>query len=228
MSIRERCEDWKPHPLIDRIMLWLSAAGRPVDGLWIGSYYQENAEQAFRRVEEALCLIKTYDRPKYDRLRCDLDRIWVRPLMSGGCAQFNPVLRACLLDERFVDDTKDAEFVAAAIVHEATHARLWNRGIRYDEAVRQRVEGICMRRELALARKLPDGHRLRQWAEDTLAMPASYWSDEAARDRSLRGRIEALQHLERNWVARIVLALLKRRLRRTGHKVLPQEKAPHG
>lgn len=202
-------------------MLRLSA-GRSIDGLWVGTYYQENAEQAFRRVREALCLIKTYDRPKYGRLRRDLDRIWVRPLTSSGVAQFNPALRACLLDERFVlDDTRDAEFVAAAIVHEATHARLWNRGIRYDEAVRQRVEGICMRRELALARKLPDGHRVRQWAEDTLAIPASYWTDEAARDRSLQGRIEALQHLERNWVARIGLALLKRRLRRTGHKVLP-------
>lgn len=205
----------------DRVMLRLSA-GRSIDGLWVGTYYQENAEQAFRRVREALCLIKTYDRPKYGRLRRDLDRIWVRPLTSSGVAQFNPALRACLLDERFVlDDTRDAEFVAAAIVHEATHARLWNRGIRYDEAVRQRVEGICMRRELALARKLPDGHRVRQWAEDTLAIPASYWTDEAARDRSLQGRIEALQHLERNWVARIGLALLKRRLRRTGHKVLP-------
>ena len=120
-----------------------------------------------------------------------------------------------------LDDTRDAESVATAIVHEATHARLWHRGIRYDEAVRQRVEGICLRRELALARKLPDGHHVRQWAENTLALPVSYWTDESARDRSLQGRIEALQHLERNWLARIVLALLRRRLRRAGHNILP-------
>jgi hypothetical protein len=202
-------------------MLRLSA-GRSIDGLWVGSYYQENTEQVSRRVEEALRLIKTYDRPKYDRLRCDLDRIWVRPLMSGGVAQFSPALRACLLDERFVlDDTRDAGFVAAVIVHEATHARLWHRGIRYDEAVRQRVEAICMRRELAFARRLPDGHRVRQWAEDTLAIPAPYWTDAAFRDRGLQGRIEALQHLERNWIARIVLALLKRRSRPNGHKARP-------
>jgi hypothetical protein len=129
----------------DRVMLWLSA-GRSIDGLWIGSYYQESAEPALRRVEEALCLIKTYDRPKYDRMSRDLDRVWVR-LLTTGIAQFSPGLRACLLDERFVlADTTDAETVAAAIVHAATHARLWHRGFRYDEAVRQRVEGICMRR----------------------------------------------------------------------------------
>jgi hypothetical protein len=78
-----------------------------------------------------------------------------------------------------------------------------------------------MRRELAFARRLPDGHRVRQWAEDTLAIPAPYWTDAAFRDRGLQGRIEALQHLERNWIARIVLALLKRRSRPNGHKARP-------
>ena len=100
MSIRERCEDRKRAPLLDRIMLWLSTDSRTIDGLWIGSYFQENAEPALRRVEEALRLIKTYDRPKYDRLSRDLDRIWVRLLTAGGVAQFNPPLRACLPPRR--------------------------------------------------------------------------------------------------------------------------------
>jgi hypothetical protein len=159
----------------------------------------------------------------------DLDRIWVR-LLTTGIAQFSPVVRACLLDERFVlADTTDTEIVAAGIVHEATHARLWHRGIRYDEAVRPRVEGICMRRELAFARKLPDGRRVRQWTEDALAISKSHWTDTAFRDREREGNLQVLQHLGgRNWLARVVLALYKRRWRRLGHQVPPQVVAPRG
>jgi hypothetical protein len=197
-------------------MLWLSAVQRPVDGLWVGSFFDENAGEALRRVEEALRLIRTYDRPRYDRLRRDLDRVWVR-LLTAGVAQFSPALRACLIDERFVlAETTDATVLAAAIVHEATHARLWHCGIGYEEGRRQRVEAICIRRELAFARKLPDGRRVRAWAEAALAMSPSQWTDTAFRDRELEGKVRVLQHLERNWVARIVLAWHGWRLRRQG------------
>ena len=104
----------------DRIMLRLSK-GRSFDGLWVGAYFQEKAEAALHRVEEALRLIQTCDRPRYNRMLRDLDRIWVR-LLSTGAAQFDPALRACLLDERFVlDEASDAPTIAA--VRRSTSSR---------------------------------------------------------------------------------------------------------
>jgi hypothetical protein len=195
-------------------MLWLSAVHRTIDGLWVGAYFDTSAEAVLQRVEAALRLIETYDRPRYHRLRRDLDRIWVR-LLTGGVAEFNPAMRACLVDERFVlAETTDAAILAAAIVHEATHARLWHCGFGYEEAHRQRVEAICLRRELAFARRLPDGAHVREWAEDTLAMSPSHWTDAASHDREQEGRLRVLQHLEGNWLARMALALHRRRLRR--------------
>jgi hypothetical protein len=195
-------------------MIMWSSVGRLIDGLWVGSHFSDDREAALKRVEAALHLVGVYDRPRYNRLRRDLDRIWVR-LLTDGCAQFSPTWRACLIDERFVlADTTKTDMIAAAIVHEATHARLWHRGIGYEEDQRQRVEAICLRRELAFSRRLPDGSRVREWAEAGLAISPVHWTDTAFRDRGLDGRIRVLQHLERYWLVRVALAVLRWRLRR--------------
>jgi hypothetical protein len=200
--------------ILDRIMLWLSA-GSHIDGLWVGTYCKTNAEPALRRVKDALGLIQAYDRQRYSRIIRDLERVWVR-LLTTGAAQFNPSIRACVLDERFVlADTTDPELIAAVIVHEAAHARLWRCGIRYDEDLRQRVEAVCFRRELAFARRLPNGQRAREWAENALATTPTYWTNVAAHERDLEGSIQVLRHLQPNWVARVVLAMLKWRATRT-------------
>ena len=90
-----------PRPrLVDRLELRLSTQTRVVDGLWLGTF-QSEPERALRRVEEALHLIKTYDRLRYDRLLRDLERVWVR-LLLHGLGSFNESLDACELDIRFV------------------------------------------------------------------------------------------------------------------------------
>jgi hypothetical protein len=186
-------------------MLWLSS-GRRVDGMWVGTYFQRNAEQVMRRVEEALRLIKTYDERRYKRLISDLSRVWVR-LVPGGLGKYTHSLRACELDERFVlAETSPPEMIAATIVHEATHARLWRFGFGYDENVRGRVEAVCVRRELAFARRLPDGELVREQAQDALSNPPATWTDTAVRDRDLEGSVQALRHLGApNWVVRALL-----------------------
>jgi hypothetical protein len=181
-------------PLSDRVMLWLSSGNR-IDGLWVGTYFQTNAGVVMRRVEEALRLIKTHDRRRYDRLRKDLTRVWVR-LVPGALARYVPNMEACELDERFVlAEASSPELIAAAIVHEATHARLWRCGIGYDEELRARVEAACFRRELAFAAKLPNGERVHEQARDALAIPPATWTDTAERDRNVDGSTEVLHHL---------------------------------
>lgn len=100
------------------------------------------------RVEEALALIKRYDRLQYDRLSRDLKRVWVHVLHGIRGEAFV----TCELDARSVQpETTSPELIASTIVHEATHSRLLRCGIGYEEAVRARVEAVCLRRELAFA-----------------------------------------------------------------------------
>jgi hypothetical protein len=194
--------------------LWLSS-GRRVDGLWVGTYFQKNAEEVMRRVEEALRLIKRYDQRRYKRIISDLDRVWVR-LVPGALGRYVHTHRTCELDERFVlAEASLPEVIAATIVHEATHARLWRCGIGYAENIRGRVEAVCFRRELAFARKLPNGEHVREKALDSLAMPPATWTDTADRDRDLEGSVETLRYLGApNWVVRALLAARAWRLSR--------------
>jgi hypothetical protein len=182
---------------------------KQLDGLWIG-VSADDAERILWRVEAALCLTKTHDQLRYNRLVRDLERVWVR-LLPDGLGSFNELLAACELDARFVGgETSSLEVIAAAIVHEATHARLMRRGIDYQEGLRARVEAICLRREKAFAAKLPNGEEVRERAERTLQLCATqdYWTDVAFNERYLAGAMGALKHLGvPDWIGRTLLTL---------------------
>ena len=132
-----------------------------IDGLWVGTF--QNAPEVLPKVERALQLIKLHDRRRYDRLLRDLERVLVG-VLSGSIGRFDRRLSACELEIRFVLDEASSPAIASppTIVHEATHARLWRCGIRYDEKRRHRVEVLCFRRELAFAARLPNPEQVRE------------------------------------------------------------------
>jgi hypothetical protein len=178
----------------DRSELWLST-GREVDGLWVRVSLDSEPDPILRRVEEALRLIKTYDRIRYDRLSRDLKGVWIR-LVPGALGTFNAALCACELDRRFVlDDDSPPELIAAVIVHEATHARILHCGIESDEKLRPRIETICLHRELAFAAKIPNGEKVRDFAECTLplANTEEYWTDKAYEERFQNEYVKVLR-----------------------------------
>jgi hypothetical protein len=183
--------------LIEKIELWLSKS-RVVDGLWIGCFQSDDPERALQRVEAALRLIERFA-PLHDRrIKMSLSRIWVQLVPHGaGCYQHS--LNACLLDARVVDsETTTVEWIASAIVHEATHARLENWGIRYDEAVRLRIERICTRRELDFARRLSGVDALKEeiaWRLDLSRDGSTHYTDQNMRQSLDQGSAEALRHL---------------------------------
>jgi hypothetical protein len=203
--------------LADRLALWFST-GRYVDRLWIGTW-EDEPEPILRRIEEALSLIKRHDRVRYDRLIRDLQRIWVLVLPTG-LANFTYEIYACEIDTRyFLAETTTPERIAAVIVHEATHARLWRCGMGYEEARRPRIEEICLRREIAFAAKLPNGEDVRDRAERTLTLCASgeYWTNAAFYERRIEGSFEALRYIGTpNWMLRFLRVSLsvRDRLRR--------------
>lgn len=195
--------------LLKRLELRFST-GRRIDGLWVGVALAFEPEPILRRVEEALGLIQKYDRLRYDRLVRDLDRVWVRDL-PGALGTFNSSLHACSLDREFVlDEMSRPELIAATIVHEATHARLDRCGIGYGEELRPRVEAACFRRELAFAARLPNGDRVRENAERSLALCASHdhWTNAAFAERYDKDHIGALRKLGApDWIGRTALLL---------------------
>jgi hypothetical protein len=168
------------------------------------------AQSFLCRLEEALQLISLYDPIRYKRLIRDLDRVWVMRL-AGTSARFEPKLYACILDQVFLSaDSSTREIIAAAIVHEATHARLWRAGIRYDQAIRRRVETACVRRELAFAGKLPNGQGVRERAEWKLKVCADdeYWTDQVKTQRFVEAHVNALRELGLpNWLIRVALGV---------------------
>ncbi|RAZ86665.1 hypothetical protein DPM33_28045 [Mesorhizobium hawassense] len=146
------------------------------------------------KIVEALGLIRDFDPVRYRRLLRDVGQILVT-VLPASVAQWAEASKACELDERYlIDDARTAEHVASTIVHEATHARLMRCGIGYEEEIRDRVERVCLRREIAFAARLPIGADAAQRAEANLeAMPD--FSDKAMRERHLDGLRDALLYL---------------------------------
>jgi hypothetical protein len=198
--------------LVDRLSLRFSTA-RYLDGLWIGTLESE-PEPILRRIEEALLLIKRHDCVRYDRLLRDLERIWVL-VGTSKVACFDYKIYACVIDTRFcLAETTTPELLAAVIVHEATHARMWRCGMRYEEAKRPRIEEICLRREIVFAAKLPNGEAVRDQAERTLTLCATgeYWTGGAFHERYIEDGVEALRYLGApNWLALATRWLLESR-----------------
>jgi hypothetical protein len=192
-----------------RLMLWLSKS-RDVDGLWVGSA-ESKPWPGLRRVEDALALIKRHDPLSYSRIRRNLERIWVT-ILPDAIAHYDRALNACVFDERYVlAETTTLEKIAVSIVHEATHARLEHREIKYEEKLRSRIEAVCAGRELAFANKLPNSAELqeqrayaRQWYKDH----PEYFSDAWFRQRHTRGGIKAFRYLGTpSWLIRVMFRI---------------------
>jgi hypothetical protein len=199
--------------LVERFDLWVSTS-RVVDGLWVGTWEAE-PHPAFRRVEEALQLIKRHDQLNYLRVIRNLDRIWVH-LIPSAQAHYDRTLNACVLDERYLlKEEMTLDRIASTIVHEATHARLEGWGIIYEEESRYRIEAICLRRELNFLTKLPDSEHLKEEIARALewcATDRDHLSDASFREREDQGQVETLRYLGApNWVVRFAMWLIRRR-----------------
>jgi hypothetical protein len=151
-------------PLATRLFL-RTKSSIEIDGLWIGALFDKGLDRAVA----AINLIHDHDRLQYRRILRSLDRIIITVLATGVPAQYQAWLDACELDERMVtNEAVSLEFLAAVIVHEATHARLERLGFEYTEERRQRIEQICWRRELAFVARLPNGAAAREAIQQRL------------------------------------------------------------
>ena len=127
------------------------------DGIEIGVMTNKkfDAEMARTKVIIALVLIREFDPRRYRYLQRDVKRImvWGHP---GHLGTWHNTSALCELSQKHVLDPETMpEVLAAIIVHEAMHGRLFRWGVGYEEEKRERIEHICFKAEIAFARRLP-------------------------------------------------------------------------
>jgi hypothetical protein len=93
----------------------------------------------------------------------------VNQSLSTTGAEYHHRLRACIINYEESWPGRDMQFSigfhASILVHEATHARLEQRGLDYGESNRVRIEALCVREQNRWAARLKDrvlGERLHQ------------------------------------------------------------------
>ena len=143
-------------------------------------------EQVARRLALALDLIAAYAPRCYRRLRSDLAGFVVERFACRGA--FFPMSRECLVELTFtVNPEVSLPEIAASIVHEATHARVAHWCKSPPPEHRGREERLCRRAELDFGLALPDGDRVVQRAQASLALteqevaPTIDWQEAARR-----------------------------------------------
>ena len=201
--------------MLQDILNWLAvkaSAKQTVNGMVI-VFSKHKGSQATDKVAAALQLISDLDPVRYRHVVRDLKRIWITTI-AGAAGQFVNSTSTCELDERFVvGEHTTAEQVAGAIVHEATHAHLHQWGIGYEQELRDRVEQVCMGRELAFAAKLPDGESIRRWVE--ARQGGVDYSNAAIRAREIDSARDALLDLNAPaWLADMIVWSARWRHRR--------------
>jgi hypothetical protein len=185
-----------------------------VDGLRVGILSEKSNHPLISRVEEALMLIRQHDPFRYHKIKRDIGKIWiVTTLGSPANGDFTAALHRCRLKESFVRSAS-LEQIASTIVHEATHAHPCLRKINSSDATRYRIEGICMRQELAFAQTLPDGQALCALLEKNLVRDPMIWSDDAMARAFIATNIADWQGMGTPpWLMRIVQAAVRWRIR---------------
>ena len=163
-----------------------------------------DALEALARHAEAVRFLAQHDPRRMRQLRRDVKRILIlrNPI---GPAAYMPRVAAAVLDCDMVKHPPAAS--AALLVHEATHARLWRRGIRDMPSYHGRIERRCNREMLAFIRQAPGAGYLEEWARQLAAAVPDYAADSA---EVKRRKLAGLGQLGiPSWLARLVDRLLR-------------------
>lgn len=179
-------------------------------GLSVGVAADTNAKRrrAAQKINDALLILGKLAPCALSRARGDMAGILSAGLGGNGeIGRWERGPRLCVLDLQHVLDESPEE-IAATIVHEATHARIMKMGIGYGERIRRRVEMVCNRAMIRLAKKMPSSREREAivcGCREAMELPWAHWSDEkrALGAVSARRGIRRLQQEEdRAWKRR--------------------------
>lgn len=158
-------------------------------------------DEAREQVAWGLALILHYDPRRFARLRADLRGIQVYQFAVRKAAHYD--LGYCVLSPSLVFG-RNKIHIACTIVHEATHARLHRRKVRYDTpAKRVRVERRCVAEEIAFVEKIPGTQAYLEWLQSTVAeiKPEEY-TNEAMWTSEFQDSLESKAAWKKSWKTR--------------------------
>ena len=132
-----------------------------------------------RRLADSMDLLRIHAPRRHARVLRSLRGILVFGTDSQR-ASYDTEQRVCRLSESLLlAPSTIVASISATVVHEATHGWLFDLGIGYAEPVRHRVEQICIRAALQVARKLPGGEEEIDRCQRLLMLEADAYSDES-------------------------------------------------
>ena len=139
-----------------------------IRGMPVRVYARSDDEkpEILRKIESASGVMARYDDTRLTRLCRDVSTgVLVWPATGGALAAYDPDTGLCHLNSDFVQRRDASELaIAALLVHEGTHARLWRCGFREkahaDHRTRVRIERICTRAEISFALRVPGAETL--------------------------------------------------------------------
>jgi hypothetical protein len=141
----------------------------------------DDTERFFAAVTNALELIQRTDPRRWRHVRNELRRM---VLVNGGGESYHRGLQAYVVDLPTLRTRSQAD-LAATIIHEATHGRLYRWGIGYTPELRERIERVCVGEEISFLKRLSGTESL---VEKRLAdLMTKWWTDDALHDRRLQG-----------------------------------------
>ena len=123
------------------------------------------------RLDDALALIERYQPWRLAHLRRDLAMIWIVRYPCRGA--YYPIERACVTELTFLARRDiSAATVAASIIHEGMHARVFQMRVSPENRDLPREERLCRRAEVEFGQALPSelGHPVIDRATESLRL----------------------------------------------------------
>ena len=146
----------------------------------------DDRETTYPKIEAALRRIREHDSRRFRQVQRYVRAIVLSNHPTNFARWLNDV-RMCELARPYViAPTTTASHLAATIIHETTHARLFRLGINYRESLRARVEAVCYKAEMDFASRLSDGAEVVRHCEQALARDSSYYAASKFRERDFQ------------------------------------------
>jgi len=163
--------------------LWLSARRR-IEDVPVAVWERKDVAVIEERLRSALALVRHHDRRAFDELATHTCGIFVFATTGGSAAQWWRNERLVVLQSEYAAAASTtSRALAVILVHETTHAWLERMGFEYAAERRARLERICNRRALRLARRLPNADHLVTWLQREI--PPDRLTDEAFHQRAV-------------------------------------------
>lgn len=184
-----------------------------VEGIDVAVFWEsgDTIAPALDKLRSGLALLRRFHPRALRDMQCLLPRMLITAI--AAVAQCVDSQGLCLIDRDVLEsDYMTAERLAATLVHEIMHARLSRAGFVYSRSNKIRIERLCVKAELLLASRIPNGGAIVPDLQEQIVYAERLWST-ANHHVTTLSRLRDLGFPE--WLIRLVERASRRRHRLT-------------